>query len=484
MRSFIYSAILSLFLVIPNVDAVANICNCGKEFLWIKNTFEKNDAGFDFVLKRKGRTAYKTHSLDIAKRADSITNVNECKELILEWLKFFRKGHFGVTTTVGEDQRSSSAILDSGLIAKQERIEIDERLFLDKVNNEHMPSPLGVWESSPYRIAIVSTEDGYAGVVLDAPGTKWGKGQVKLKLFRDGDVYKADIWMGNFSLNANRNVEFLGNNIIKIDGFAFFHRKSKNFEDSPETERYLRSIYPPSPYYEKLSDSTAYLRIPSFAMDQKRKIDSLLIRYDAEIKESSNLIIDLRNNGGGSDASYQNLLSYLYTNPIRTVGVEIFSTELNNKYFSDLASDTLFDKEQRLEFKDTYEKLNSNLGKFVRIQNEPVSVLTRDTVFSNLQQVSILINEFNASSTEQFLLAAKQSKKVKLYGRTTYGALDISNMNSARSPSGIFEIWYCISRSLRLPNMPIDDIGIQPDFYLDPTIQQKDWVSFVIDTIH
>jgi hypothetical protein len=32
---------------------------------------------------------------------------------------------------------------------------------------------------------------------------------------------------------------------------------------------------------------------------------------------------------------------------------------------------------------------------------------------------------------------------------------------------------------MRLPDYPIDNIGIQPDIYLDETV--KDWVSYALD---
>ncbi|WP_051293091.1 S41 family peptidase [Olivibacter sitiensis] len=192
-----------------------------------------------------------------------------------------------------------------------------------------------------------------------------------------------------------------------------------------------------------------------------------------------NLVIDLRGNGGGADGSFRSLIPYLYTNPIRTVGVKLLSTKQNNQAMLNYSQDDNFNESDRKWFKDAYEKLDKNLGKFVQLNDDIISIQKLDTIYPQPKNIAIIINEVNASTTEQFLLAAKQSKKVKLFGTTTFGALDISNMTGAQSPCGEFELWYCVSKSHRIPDMAIDGKGIQPDYYIDKSIPPYKWVDFV-----
>ena len=164
----------------------------------------------------------------------------------------------------------------------------------------------------------------------------------------------------------------------------------------------------------------------------------------------------------------------------------MYSTELNNKRMLDFYNNyekygyTIEDSEY---LKKAYDKLNANLGKFVMIQGNgdgnTIDEEKLDKISPFPKNVGIIINNGNGSTTEQFLLAAKQSKKVKLFGTTTAGVLDISNMNFVDSPCKEFKLGYAISKSLRISDMAIDGKGISPDYYLDKSIQKYKWLDFV-----
>jgi len=145
------------------------------------------------------------------------------------------------------------------------------------------------------------------------------------------------------------------------------------------------------------------------------------------------------------------------------------------------AHDTLgyFNADTKAFFQTAYNKLEKNKGSFVNIDEQKVSITTFDTVYQYPEKVAIIINKGNASTTEQFLLAARQSKKVKLYGMPTLGALDMSNLNTVISPNGKFILVYATSKSLRLPNFPIDEIGIKPDYIIDRYKNKYDWITFI-----
>ena len=69
----------------------------------------------------------------------------------------------------------------------------------------------------------------------------------------------------------------------------------------------------------------------------------------------------------------------------------------------------------------------------------------------------------------------------------TAGVLDYSNAIGENLPSNKFELVFPMTRSRRLPDHPIDNIGISPDVYIPYTTTRQlfdrldQWVYFVKD---
>jgi len=357
----IKQVILFVVALLTSDVSIAQKCNCGVAFKWMKTSFEENDAGFRYILDQKGNEAYDAHNKLFEKRVDKITNPDSCVFAIRQWAKFFRVGHFGFIVNADKNSGSQNA------------------------------------------------------------GTS---------------------------------------------------KKSNSNTQSDDL-----------PYAREYDSTTAYFRIPTFDSRYKKSIDSVIHTNNNLIYNQKNLIIDIRDNGGGDDASFDEILPIIYTNPIRNVSVARLSTSNNNKIWQDYISRKDLSEATRAIYAGYLEKLNANLGKFV-VLHDSVYTTHFGKVTSFPQNVAIIINAKNGSTAEQFLLAARQSKKVKLFGTTTMGELDISNMFSITSPDGKYTLWYCISKSLRIPDYTIDNKGISPDFFVDKTIPKNEWLPYVAQIIH
>jgi C-terminal processing protease CtpA/Prc len=187
-----------------------------------------------------------------------------------------------------------------------------------------------------------------------------------------------------------------------------------------------------------------------------------------------NLVLDLRKNGGGSDFSYHPLLPYLYTQPVIGIGVDVWATKDNIANWKRMIIESPdIPESSKADARELLVRMGAHLGHFVLSSEDDTSIVDNPSSFP--QKVVILIDGQCASSTEQFLLWARQSKRVTLMGSHTDGVLDYSNVRSSITPCKEISIFYATTRSRRIDKgMAIDNIGIKPDIVLP---ENSDWIE-------
>jgi len=456
-----YKWALILFSIFTVTNAAyAQNCDCESAFLWVKQTFEENDAGFQYVIDKKGIPEYEKHNAVFLEKVRTAKNNNECANYINDWLFFFRKGHIGILVLKNNDTTRE----DVKTFPDWEKVDIDTVTFKKYLDAKKELDFEGIWldSDSLYAIGIKNIDDQQIGFIIQSKAKEWLPGQIKFRIYPDSAIY----YMRDHSEIKIKRTKLISPNWLLFDsGFNFFR-------DYPKQEdKFLESSIYNKPYMEQISEHTLYLRIPSFPYESD-PIDSVILTNKEKIHATENLIIDLRFNGGGSDNAWNNLLPIIYTNPIRQKSCYILSTKMNNQRAKEYRS------------KVFYNKLNNHLGEFVPLFSEKYFTDQFDTIYENPKNIAVIVDENCASSTEQFLLACKQSKKVKIFGRVTSGQLDFSNLNSVESPCNDFRLYYATSKDVDIDDYPIDGIGIQPDFYLDDDIPEYKWVEYVNDILN
>lgn len=225
-----------------------------------------------------------------------------------------------------------------------------------------------------------------------------------------------------------------------------------------------------APKLQILSDKTILLTLSDFRDENRLPLIALLQQNHEALAKHSNWIIDVRENGGGSDSTYQPILAWLLPDEMVSVGDMWLATPDN--------------LEGQKQFCSIFSPGDSECEKFqndaiARVRNAPTGTLVPQDDNGSISyvrhkslepqrpsRVAILIDRGCGSSCEAFLLDARQSFNVKLIGQHTYGSLDYSNVRPFKLPSGERLLWYATSRSLRIPDDPVDIAGIPPDIYL------------------
>ena len=275
-----------------------------------------------------------------------------------------------------------------------------------------------------------------------------------------------------------------GGAALELDRWGVWMREYPEPQERLEIDRLAPS---PELFLKPLSNTTLWLRLPDFNIDRVEPLEQLLATHAEELATCPNLLIDLRYNGGGADYTYRPIIDLLYTRPIYTVGVEFRATEDNVALRKIEAERVRASKPELADQLDQIvAKLAANLGSYVLPRDKPYSISPREQVLPYPKRVAILIDGAG-SSGEQFLLAARQSRKVTLFGRrNSAGVLDFANIVSMNTPSGRWSLYWATSRSLRLPDEPVDPDGIAPDIRIpaevdDPVGFAQSWLERQVD---
>lgn len=367
--------------------------------------------------------------------------------------------------------------------------------FFDDMKNSFCQSDeaiIGDWVGFYGEFRIQAIDSGYIGFALQE-SNRFNKGQVFLEITKKDSLYYNALGYYDYLKFRPKELTLTlhqEERVLEIHGDTRLVRKTSNaIEDKALLYSYAAkhpnglNTHPVSTY---LSDSTYYMRIPGFYSPYA---EEFVNKYWDDISVRPNLIIDIRNNGGGQDNYYQPLSKLIFSSPYESKGVEWYASSGNIEIFEEaLEQGTLKNGDEGIKWTQALLKeMKRNQGGFVihplMGHNE---VVTKDTIYEYPKRVGIIINENNASSAEQFLLEARNSSKVTIFGNmNTAGVLDYSNAVSVDFPSGLFELVCPMTRSSRLPEHPIDNIGISPDVIIPilPTIQLydrlDDWVYYV-----
>lgn len=454
------AALSFLLLSFFSTTVLAQDCRCEKEFSYVRDFVEKNYAGFVDKKRQMGEQEYRQLTAQYEKMSKEPGADDKCLLLISGFLDRFRDDHIQIGASF-DATRTDTAMVRSRRIVNIAASRI-EQLKKSK-------SAEGVYRfhfDSSYTIAVIKEKHplyDYAGIIVESKLPTWKKGMVKF--------YAKSI---NDSLL--KGVLFMRNHMPKVEWF-FLGKNSigGDWQRVGTSRQSAGSTYVPVAS-KKLTDKTFYIKISSFSPSNAKRIDSLFKTHQSSLATLPYLVIDLRGNGGGADFAFSPVLPYLYTNPVKNIGVDVLSTEANIAGWKKILEDDDIPEQTRKSIISMIGKMEFEKGKLVNIVGDETD--SSFAVMNFPKKVAILIDYGCASTTEQFLLFAKQSSKVIMLGENTQGTLDYSNMREAPFSCMPYILRYATTRSRRLDiGQGIDLEGVKPDHYLKAG---TDWIEAAV----
>ena len=463
--------------------AFSQTCSCRNLLDTLIAKVETDYAGYIHKVKEAANTtAYYNTKKALQTKAET-TSFADCYKVLNGYTGFFKDGHL----FVAEFPAADSALSDS-LHKLIKHFDVPAG-YTDILNNEkHRDDIEGVWKDAlNEQIAIVKVKENlFYGVLQQSTVEKWAAGMVKLEIEKTNE--------GSYNVTYYRNdfvkIHFMGLHMYKNVFLPFGnYRLAKILPHDPEIE-YVNLVNPNLPVLKVIDSNNILLTVPSALIDG-RYLDSLLNKYNAVIKTTPNLIIDLRGNTGGN--YIWGRLLYIantteYAAP-KKAGDDflLLASEDDAKYVRDRMQVYYKSAKDSAAFRyydNLISKIRSNLGKIIGFSYYSSGQDTaKQFIMPNPQQISIITDKGVASAAEAFILSAREtSKKVVLYGANTHGMIDYMNINNLvlNCPGNkTYYFGYPTYFSKEIKTHPNNPTGIKPDIYIPAN--EKDWVRWVIN---
>ena len=462
---------IGLLLILTFQARAQQNCGCESELNFVTQYYEKNLPGFADNVNASNKQAYEAFKADLKSASKTVSTKTDCFKLLTYYVEFFKDNHSGINMRFDnvneDDDEALSKFLNSEIYTNRETYELTKSDLQQYPTNDLR----GIYRisSGSYTIAIIPSKTpfrDYIGVIIESTSKLWKKGDIKMELkHNQTGLLEAMVYLRNHSIRHYPKFTFengiLGDNWIKTSN-------ENNTNHAINNSRSLQ--------FEQINDSTTYLRIPTFSGGQSARIDSLYKAVDEIIRANPYLIIDVRNNGGGSDRNATHLLNYIYTKPIKTDKVGLYTTPDNIKVWNDWYEAAKNDPEnygpETIKWfeKELKKMKKGKPGTFV--SRSKGGKITRKIQGPTPKKVAVMFNRYCASSCETLLFWAKQSDKTIMVGENSGGYVGYGEVGSIQTPCYGFTLRCTMTRYENQRKYEV--VGIAPQHKLP---NNQDWIE-------
>lgn len=235
----------------------------------------------------------------------------------------------------------------------------------------------------------------------------------------------------------------------------------------------------------KVDSLTWLIRVPSCAPDFYDGTVKALEQFVAS--DCENLIIDIRENGGGNDDVWKGYYDLLYDHPYKPESIWFRNTPKN-----------LLHKKEILEqnpsstwHRQFIEKCETSKKKFMKQWETDGSLNTQPS--ARIKRAAILVDVITASAAESLAQYVKKySNRAKVYGLgNTYGCELTGNCRTELLPNSRFGVFYAttVDSGFFEKDFSTEGLGIPPDVIIPLPFPRKltdnidEWVLWVAEDL-
>ncbi len=441
----------------------AQDCDCLTHFSFVKTYFEQNNPAFQKI--KHDRQLYQAYLKKTKKISEDIKRekpVEMCPLYFDRYIELLKDHHSGIGYNLVRTNLNTQGALDSfknALSYKEyKKIAIDTAKLLAVLSGKKQAEIEGVYTNGGSVVFGIikkeNTENEYQGVILR-----------RTKLLDVGQVILDLKYLQDNNYECHYHIGLLGFNIhhiVKTENIVNGYINDFGFYKSAVEKGTSKSPYE----FKVLNDSTNYLRLSSFDAALTENLNHFYESIAKDIESKPNLVIDIRNNGGGSERSYFNLIPYIYTRPLTIDSVEVWVSPENIKRYEEAGmgnnNTTLI---ARMKSAKPYT--------FIPQIEGSVEKWEMDSITRYPKKIALVYNRGTASAAEGLITYCMQSDKVITIGENSGGYIGYGDVMVKQIPCSQFTIRSTTTRYHA--NSKYEFVGITPKYKAKPG---EDWVAY------
>ncbi|MBK9274827.1 MAG: hypothetical protein IPM49_09845 [Flavobacteriales bacterium] len=403
----------------------AQVCACEQAFRSVRAYYEENHPGYN-AMDAQEKALVNASADALLQEVVARRPAEECILYLQRYGQLLRDNHSYIDAVLPaqqdvdeNDPEALASFRQSEVFRSTERMQLDTAALLPRLRTLPVDSIEGLWSdrNGTYVLAVVrrgAPHHDLAGVVVSSTSRCWEPGQVKLTLRPVGH--------GRYECRMLTRTYGAVYSIITVHSgrmVPFGWRKQVNSREAATDARAFR--------FQRLDPGAVVLRLPSFNGALQAQLDSFYRAHDAEIRAAKDLIIDVRGNGGGSEACWIGLLPYFYTAPIDLDRTELLVAAGNIERYRERlavmrADSANFGEQAIASMREMIRRMEvAPQGSFIPQFAQAPAPIVLDTVLARPERVWILQDRQCASATESLLYYAGKSRKVTTVGSRSGG---------------------------------------------------------------
>lgn len=289
---------------------------------------------------------------------------------------------------------------------------------------------IGHWTDGVSEFAIIKNEGYYRAYIIKSSKESVQPGELKAQFKSTADGFEGTYYSYGYSPRYVKGNIYKEATLLVFTGANYWGKIRDGYVRELDI---INKNDVRLPVVKKLDNDNTLFSIPSFMADPQ-KFNKVIFENLELLKNTKNLIFDIRGNVGGN-AIYFSFLSAYATQTMKGGQGLVLASEATKTYFETLAKNNLE------VYEEVVTSIEESMGKIV---DGPAYPDRKFQPFeSKIKNVAILIDSGCMSAAESFIIHSKAaSTKVKTFGKPTNGVIDFNSVNTLKLNSGDQNIYW------------------------------------------